>query len=191
MLNSKDSFKKKMPNMLTIGRIVIIPLFVFLLINPTELSRFWAAIIFIFASLTDWLDGYLARIYNAQSKSGFLMDPLADKILVMAALVMLSALPVEQGVPGWITVLLLGRELLVTGLRSVAALDGVPVPASRAAKHKTGWTMASIILLLFHQLTISQVEIPCHLLGMIALVIASGLSIFSGIDYAINLKKHY
>ena len=143
-----NQFARRLPNILSVLRLLAVPLFVVLLIDPTPTARLWATSIFVVASITDWLDGYIARIYKAESILGTLLDPLADKILVMAALVMLAAVPHEPRVPAWIVVVLLSREFLVTGLRGVAAVKGIVVPASRWAKHKTAWTMLSIVFLL-------------------------------------------
>ena len=112
---------------------------------PRPQSNLWATAIFIIASLTDWLDGYIARLYQAETILGTLLDPLADKVLVMAALVMLAAAPSGPRVAAWMVVVLLAREFLVTGLRSLAAVKGTVVPASRWAKHKTAWTLIAII----------------------------------------------
>lgn len=183
-----NNLGKKAPNILTFLRILVVPVFVFLLANPNPKSSLWAAIIFIFASLTDWLDGYIARLYKAESILGTMLDPLADKILVTAALVMLAAVPDKGRVEAWIVVVLLSREFLVTGLRSLAAVKGMVVPASRVAKHKTAWTFVAIILLLIDA-SCSFGVINFHFLGTIAIWVAMFLSVGSGIHYAVSLRK--
>ncbi len=181
---------KKVPNYLTLFRIVLVPIFVLLLIHPTPVRSLWATGIFLFASLTDWLDGYIARMYHAESILGTLLDPLADKILVTAALVMLAASPNEPRVPAWMVVVLLSRELLVTGLRSVAALKAVVVPASVSAKHKTAWTFVAIIALLIGEpYVVGGVLINFYLAGMVFLWIALLLSVTSGVNYALQLRS--
>lgn len=183
---------RRAPNVLSFLRILAVPIFVWLLIDPTPQGRLWATGIFVVASLTDWLDGYIARAYQAESILGTLLDPLADKILVMAALVMLSSGVDEQRVPAWMVVALLGRELLVTGLRSLAAIKGMAVPASYWAKHKTAWTMIAIFCLLVDQpYLIFGVLVNFHASGMVFLWIALFLSISTGADYAVKLRKMF
>lgn len=187
-----DEVGRKAPNVLTMLRILAVPIFVVLLIDPTPRSSLWAAAVFIVASLTDWLDGYLARLYHAESILGTLLDPLADKILVMAALVMLSAIHFEPRVPAWMVVLLLSREMIVTGLRSVAAVQGTVVAASRWAKHKTAWTMIAIIFLLINEpYEILGVLVDFHVAGMVFLWIALLFSLATGIAYGVNLRQMF
>lgn len=185
-----ESWGKKAPNILTVMRILAVPFFVFLLTDPSPQSRLWATAIFLLASFTDWLDGYLARIYKAESILGTLLDPLADKVLVTAALVMLAAEGGELRVPAWLVVIILARDLLVSGLRSLAAVQGIVVAASRAAKHKTAWTMVAIVFLLVGQTyQIYGTEVNFHVVGMIVLWGAVVLSVASGLDYAIKLRR--
>lgn len=183
---------KKVPNLLTLLRLLVVPLFVFLLVKPTPSSSFWATILFVFASLTDWLDGYIARLYQSETNIGKLLDPLADKILVTAALVMLTANMQSPRVPAWIVVVLLSRDLLITGLRSLAALQGNIVAAGAMAKHKTAWTMIAIFCLLLREnYKIAGFEVNFFYLGMIGLWIALALSLASGLGYAIRLRKMF
>lgn len=181
---------KKAPNILTFLRILVIPFFMYLLTNPTKESHLWSAGIFVLASLTDWLDGYIARVYKAESILGTLLDPIADKVLVMAALVMLASLPTEPRVPAWIVVALLAREFLVSGLRSLAAVQGNVVAASRFAKHKTAWTMLAIFFLLIaYPYEIFGNNINFFQIGMYCLWFALFLSVTTGFHYAVVLKK--
>lgn len=183
---------RRAPNIITFLRILVVPVFVFLLIDPTPESNLWATVIFIFASLTDWLDGYIARLYHAESILGTLLDPLADKILVMAALVMLAAIPSGPRVAAWMVVVLLARELIVTGLRSLAAVQGTVVAASRWAKHKTAWTLIAIICLLIDEpFHLFGVLVNFHLSGTVFLWIALVLSVGTGIDYAVKLRRMF
>jgi len=133
------------PNLLTMGRVVAIPFFVWLLDTPTPVRGFWACIVFTLAAITDLLDGYLARKLGVVSVLGKFLDPLADKLIVMAALVWM--VPMGR-MPAWAVVLLLGRELSVTGLRSVAASEGVVISAGNEGKTKTALQMIGIIALL-------------------------------------------
>lgn len=187
-----DEVGKRAPNVLTAMRLLAVPVFVFLLINPSPSKDLWATAIFLAASVTDWLDGYLARIYKAESILGKMLDPLADKILVSAALIMLAAVPGGGRVPAWIVVVLLSREFIVTGLRSIASLKGVVVPASRWAKHKTAWTFLAVTCLLIHSpYYIFGVLVDFQFSGTIFLWIALFLSVFSGANYAISLRRFF
>ncbi len=132
------------PNLLTMGRVVAIPFFVWLLDTPTPVRDFWACIVFTLAAITDLLDGYLARKLGVVSVLGKFLDPLADKLIVMAALVWM--VPMGR-IPAWAVVLLLARELSVTGLRSVAASEGVVISAGNEGKTKTALQMIGIIAL--------------------------------------------
>ena len=131
-----------LPNALTILRIFMVPLLVvFLLTEYTLVGLF----VFILASLTDWFDGYLARTRHQITTLGQLLDPIADKLLISAALISL----VELGLaPAWMVVIIVGRELAISGLRSIASDQGVQIPASTLGKYKTTVQMITIILLI-------------------------------------------
>lgn len=181
---------RKVPNILTFSRVFIVPVFIVLLVDPTPQKNFYAAVLFALASVTDWLDGYIARLYKAESILGKLLDPLADKVLVTAALVMLAAVPSGHRVDAWIVVVLLSRELIVTGLRSLAAVQGMVVAASDWAKHKTAWTLIAIIFLLLDaRFEFLGFTIDSHLSGTVFLWIALVLSVGTGLHYAISLRK--
>ena len=189
-------WKRKIPNALTAFRFLIVPFFVYLLLYPTQERMLWAAVVFLLAALTDWLDGFIARLYNAESILGKLLDPLADKILVMSALVMLSAIPIGSNlsaghyVPAWLVVILLAREFLVTGLRSVAAVKGTVVAASCLAKYKTALTMIAIILLLIGpSFKLPFFGMNFYLLGIIFLWLSAIVSVVSGMQYAVRLRR--
>ncbi len=183
-------WSKHSPNLLTLLRLFAVPVFVFLLVDPTPTSGLWATFIFIGASLTDWLDGYLARLYHAESILGKLLDPLADKILTMAALVMLAGAGAERSIPAWSVVALLSRDMLVSGLRSLAAVKGTIVEASRFAKHKTAWMMTAIIcLLISDRHSFFGLDIDFHHAGMTFLWISLFFSVTTGIHYAVTLRK--
>jgi CDP-diacylglycerol--glycerol-3-phosphate 3-phosphatidyltransferase len=134
-----------LPNLLTFARILMIPLCLWFLDQDTPRSGFWAAIVFTLAALTDILDGYLARKLGVVSVLGKLIDPLADKLIVMATLVWM----VHMGrMPAWAVIVLLAREFSVTALRSVAASEGVIISAGQEGKTKTALQMIGIIALL-------------------------------------------
>jgi CDP-diacylglycerol--glycerol-3-phosphate 3-phosphatidyltransferase len=149
-----------------------------------------SAAVFLLASVTDWLDGYIARAYDAESILGKLLDPLADKILVMSALVMLAAHPMGPKVPTWVVVILLAREFLVMGLRSLAAVKGSVVAASYWAKQKTGWTLAGITCLLIDRsYAFLGLELNFHFIGTLLIFLALILSVVSGTQYALRFKR--
>ncbi len=132
------------PNLLTMARVVMIPVFLWFLNQDTPKSCFWAALIYTVAAITDALDGFLARKLGVVSVLGKFLDPLADKLIVMAGLVWM--VPMGR-IQGWIVVLLLSREMAVTGLRSIAASEGVIIAAGGDGKIKTALQMTGIIAL--------------------------------------------
>jgi CDP-diacylglycerol--glycerol-3-phosphate 3-phosphatidyltransferase len=134
-----------LPNLITFARILMIPLCLWFLQSNTPQGCFFSALVFTFAALTDALDGYLARKMGIVSVLGKFMDPLADKLIVMASLVWLVPL---GRIPAWVVVLILGREITITGLRSVAASEGVVISAGSEGKTKTALQMVGIIAIL-------------------------------------------
>ncbi len=133
------------PNLLTFGRIIMIPLCLWFLDQDTPRSGFWASMTFTAAAITDVLDGYLARKLGVVSVLGKMIDPLADKLIVMATLVWM--VPMGR-MPAWVVIVLLSREFTITSLRSVAASEGVIISAGQEGKTKTAFQMLGIILLL-------------------------------------------
>ena len=136
-----------LPNLLTLARIACVPILVLLLFSDSRETGLWAALLFSLASITDWFDGYLARKWDIVTVMGKFLDPLADKLIVMAAFIML--IPLER-VPAWAVFLIIARETLVTGLRSVASAEGIVIDASNLGKYKTIFQMVAIIALLLH-----------------------------------------
>jgi CDP-diacylglycerol---glycerol-3-phosphate 3-phosphatidyltransferase len=166
-----------LPIGLTLTRILAVPLVILFLISSSRVHAVMAAAIFILAALTDWADGVLARRRNQVTTLGTLLDPIADKLLVAAALV--SLLQLEK-VAAWVVVVIIGRELAVTGLRAVAAGVGVIVPASRLAKWKTVSQYVAITLLIVEK----SVDSPAfHVGATVGLWVALGLTVASGGDY--------
>jgi CDP-diacylglycerol--glycerol-3-phosphate 3-phosphatidyltransferase len=165
------------PNLLTGMRIAAVPVLVFLLLFPGRLASSLAAICFVLAGATDFLDGFLARRYRSVSRIGKFLDPVADKLLVSAALIML--IPLGR-VPAWIAFLIVGRELAVTGLRGLAASEGIILAPDRWGKAKTLLQMAALTCLILHyplgSLNVQQ-------LGTVLLWLALIITLISGVWY--------
>lgn len=182
---------KHVPNLLTLLRLALIPIFVLLMLGDPSQFRVNCAIgVFILAAVTDYIDGMLARRFGAVSALGKLLDPLADKILVMAALIMLvaqrSASTCEPWVPGWLVVLVLGREVWVTGLRAVAAAGGEVIAAANSGKVKSLLQMLSVILLLLHDFSLEPfigLPMTAQGLGVRLLFLSLLFSLFGAYGY--------
>lgn len=139
-----------LPNKLTVARLIITMIFVVVLSANFAHSKSLALALFVVASITDFLDGYIARKYDLVTKFGKLMDPLADKILMCAGFVLLTAQKPESLIPAWIVVTILAREFLVTGLRLLASSEGKVLAAEKLGKHKTTWQIITIIYFLVY-----------------------------------------
>ncbi len=169
-----------LPNKLTILRVIMIPFFiVFLLVPITPYDKWIALTIFIIASLTDLLDGKIARKYNLVTNFGKFMDPLADKLLVCSALICL----IELGkIPAWMVIVIIAREFIISGFRLVASHSGVVIAASYWGKFKTTFQMAAVCLLIV-DIAVLQV------LTQIILWIAVILTVVSLVDYLAKNKE--
>ncbi|GAM10611.1 CDP-diacylglycerol--glycerol-3-phosphate 3-phosphatidyltransferase [Geobacter sp. OR-1] len=181
------------PNILTLLRIAAIPLLVMLLLTPSKTAGFWAAALFSAASVTDWLDGYLARRMGIVTVFGKFLDPIADKLIVMAALIMI--LPFGR-VPAWMVLVILGREIIITGLRGIASTEGIVIQASDLGKYKTIFQIVAIIGLLLHydyhpyfSIDSPLLTVNMHNVGMFYLWIATILTAWSGVDYLAKFMK--
>jgi CDP-diacylglycerol--glycerol-3-phosphate 3-phosphatidyltransferase len=136
-----------LPNLLTFLRILLIPVVLWLIAEGTPRANFWAAIVYGVTAVTDFLDGWLARRQNLISVLGKFLDPLADKLLVMAVLVFM----VDLGrVPFWAVIVIIGRELSITSLRVIAMSEGVLIAAGRGGKDKTALQMVALLFLIVH-----------------------------------------
>lgn len=165
------------PNILTLFRIVLIPFFVVILLVKIPYGDYLAAFIFMVAALTDSLDGYLARRWKQITKLGIILDPLADKLLITAALISL----VELGrIPGWIAIIILGREFAVSGLRAIKAEEGVIIPASKWGKAKTVSQIIAVLLVILEHLYEPFIAWP---IGMWFMYLAVAITIWSGGEY--------
>ncbi|MCI6713642.1 MAG: CDP-diacylglycerol--glycerol-3-phosphate 3-phosphatidyltransferase [Lachnospiraceae bacterium] len=168
-----------LPNKLTLFRVILIPFFVlFMLVDITAYDKWIALAIFIIASLTDLLDGKIARKYNLVTNFGKFMDPLADKLLVCSALICLVAL---TKIPAWIVIIIIAREFIISGFRLIASDNGVVIAASYWGKFKTTFQMVMICLM------IADIE-AISLITTVVMWIALILTIVSLVDYLIKNK---
>jgi CDP-diacylglycerol--glycerol-3-phosphate 3-phosphatidyltransferase len=166
-------------NKITILRIVLLPLLVVFLIKDEALFNWLALAVYLLAAATDWLDGYVARTSNEVTTLGKLLDPVADKLLFTAALLPL----VSRGeVADWMAILLLGREFLVSGLRSVASSEGVIIAAGTMGKYKTGFSITALAMLIVG----GWFTLPGHLFLWLTLI----LSLVSGGKYFYAYRHH-
>lgn len=168
-----------LPNKLTLFRVILIPFFVlFMLVDITAYDKWIALAIFIAASLTDLLDGKIARKYNLVTNFGKFMDPLADKLLVCSALICLVAL---AEIPAWIVIIIIAREFIISGFRLIASDNGVVIAASYWGKFKTTFQMVMICLM------IADIE-AISLITTIIMWIALILTVVSLVDYLVKNK---
>ncbi len=171
-------------NNLTLARIFIVPLLlVIFLYSTSKTSSLIAALIFGLAAFTDWLDGYVARKQNTITTLGKFLDPLADKILVCITLIMLLSL---DRVPAWMVVVIVAREVAVTGLRIAVAREGIIIESSKLAKYKTAFQLFSLGCLIIHY---SYWTINFHLVGIITLWIAMIITLWTGLVYFIKFLE--
>lgn len=174
-----------MPNILTLCRIATVPVIVCLLRFPGPVASDAAAAVFFVSSITDFLDGYIARSYGSGTNLGKFLDPLADKLIVMAALVMLAGTPRSPHVPAWMVVVLVSRELVITGLRGIAAVEGRIIAADELGKYKMALQCIAIQGLLIHY---TYYHIEFFAAGMFMLWIAMVVSVWSAVDYIVKAR---
>lgn len=170
-------------NKLTLLRIFLVPVFMFFLLTRIPYGQYIAAVIFIFAASTDGLDGYIARKRKEVTTLGKLLDPLADKLLVSAALICLVDLKL---VSGWVAFIIIARELFVTGLRSIAASEGVIIAASKLGKVKTVSQIIAIVAILLQDQITYLIQLN---LGKYMMYLAVLITVWSGVDYFLKAKK--
>ena len=177
---------KKIPNLLTVGRILIVPFFVLAFYLPGFYGDLTALILFIIASFTDFLDGMLARFLGEESKLGELLDPIADKIIVAAALILLVMDGTIRHYEVIAAIIILTREILVSGLREFLAKGEIKLPVSNLAKLKTVLQMVSIALLLSGETgnkIINFQDYNAQTIGIILLWLSAALTLFTGYEY--------
>ena len=176
-----------LPNLLTLARVAAVPVVLLLLLSDSRTAGLWAAAVFGMAATTDFVDGWLARKWGIVTVLGKFLDPLADKLIVMVALIML--IPLDR-VPAWAVFLILAREMVVTGLRSIASSEGIVIAASDLGKYKTIYQMVAIPGLMLHYdynwffgLEWGIFQVNMHNFGIFFFYIAFVLTLWSGFDY--------
>jgi CDP-diacylglycerol--glycerol-3-phosphate 3-phosphatidyltransferase len=174
-----------LPNMLTLGRIAVIPLFVWWTYDADPMYSLGAALLFTAAAVTDVVDGFLARRWNLVTVVGKFMDPLADKLIVMAALVMMVRL---GRIPAWVVIVLLSREFIVSGLRTIAASEGMVISAGQEGKWKTSLQLVGIIALVVHythrvDLLFTAQDVDFNSVGQVLIYLSTVLSVWSAAVY--------
>jgi len=177
------------PNLMTLGRIALIPVFLWLLVYESRHNSFIAAAIFAIAALSDWIDGWLARVSGKVTTLGRFLDPLSDKIIVLSALVELLRL---GRVPAWVVVVILAREFLISGLRTIAVSEGLVISASQGGKWKTSLQLCGIICLMLHyhypiDYLFGTVMTDFHAVGSMLLY----LSLIPGIASAVQYVREF
>jgi cardiolipin synthase len=177
-----------LPNLLTLSRIGVLPVIVGLLYWTAPWASWIALAIFVVASVTDWLDGYFARLWNDVSPLGRFLDPIADKLLVAAVIVMLVASERIDGLVVLPALVILCREILVSGLREYLAEIRVPMPVSKLAKWKTALQMVALGILIVGEA--GPVGVPLREIGEVGLWVAGGLTLVTGYDYLVRGLEH-
>ncbi len=181
-----------LPNLLSLVRIGLVPLVVLALLRPDPTGRAIAAGLFLIACITDFFDGWIARRRGITTALGKFLDPLADKLIVVAVLIMLAGVPPEPRVPAWMVVVIALRELAVTGLRSLASTSGIVLAAEELGKYKMILQMFALEALLIHyQYPIpgTGLVIDFHVAGMRLLWIAMIFTVWSAIDYYVRVLR--
>lgn len=173
------------PNVVTIARIALIPFFVAVLSAESRRNSFWAALIFGAASATDFLDGYLARRFQLITTFGKFIDPLADKLITMSAYVVLVHL---ARLPAWVVLVILSREFIISGLRTIAMSEGIVIAASQGGKWKTALQLVGIVALIVHypyevDLLVYQAPVNFHVVGIVLTYVSLVPSVWSAVDY--------
>src|SRR3982751_4186709 len=174
------------PKLITLARIALVPVFLYLLYYENRRNSFLAALIYALCALTDWFDGWLARVTDKVTTLGKFLDPLADKVIVLSALEMLVRL---GRVAVWVVVVIVAREFLISGLRAIAASEGLVISASQGGKWKTSLQLTGIICLMLHyhygiHYGFGRVLVTdFHAVGLMILYLSLLPAIASAIDY--------
>ena len=174
-----------LPNFITLTRILLIPVFVVLFATPTEDRSLSAALVFVVAAVTDLLDGYLARRNGQVTTLGKLLDPIADKLLVLSALILLVNI---DRVSALVAILIIAREVAVTGVRAIAAGEGMVIAAETTGKYKMALQVVAIVLLVLEDTFVSDLG-NLHLAGIVTLYLSLVLGYLSGGQYVWSFWK--
>jgi CDP-diacylglycerol--glycerol-3-phosphate 3-phosphatidyltransferase len=174
------------PNIVTLFRIATAPVLVWILMHTGPEASWIAAGVFFIATVSDFFDGYLARSYDYVTTLGKFLDPMADKLVVTTALIMLAGMARTPHVPAWMVVVLVTREIMVTGLRAVAAAEGLIVGAEELGKYKMTLQAIAIHGLLIHY---TYLHVDFFAAGMFILWLAMGVSVWSGVDYYVRVVR--
>lgn len=180
-----------LPNLLTFLRILLIPVVIWLLLRETPVANFMAALVYVASAVTDALDGWLARRQGLVSLLGKFLDPLADKVLVIAVLVFLVQI---DRAPAWAVVLIVARELGVTSLRTVAMSEGTVIAAGESGKRKTALQMVALLFLIVHHrywvdFLVVRTEVDFHEVGLVLLYLSLLLAVTSAGEYLHMLDR--
>jgi len=179
-LVSPENETINLPNAITLLRIGVIPVLFFLLTSPGEMWSFILALIFICAAFTDLLDGYIARKYQIVTTMGKFLDPVADKIIVNTAMILM--IPIGR-IPAWMVAIIIIRDFVVDGMRSIASSEGVVIDASSLGKQKTLCQIIAVSALMIHYPIFG---LDAHAVGIVVLYVALFLTLYSGADYSIK-----
>jgi len=180
-----------LPNALTLSRIFLIPVFVLVFLEPTPKRSLAAAAVFGLAALTDAVDGYLARRWGTVTRLGKLLDPIADKLLILTALFLLVDFDRNDGSPrveAWVAIVLAGRELVVTGLRAVAAREGIDLTPEMTGKIKMATQVVAILFLILDEAVPASLNF--HYWGTLVLFVSLALSLISAAQYIHQFVTH-
>lgn len=174
------------PNLLSLFRIACIPLIVALMGSTDQYAASLSFLVYLVASLTDFFDGWLARRWGLVTALGKLLDPLADKLLVVSALLMLAMMERDPGIPDYLVVVIVGRELAVTGLRSIAAAEGIVLGAETSGKIKMILQTVGVHALILHY---TYYGFSFHLLGITCLVASAIFGVWSAVQYHVSVFR--
>ncbi len=181
MDKKRDIFN--VPNIITLTRISVVPFLFFLLMSPGPFWSLVLAALFVLASVTDFFDGFIARKYNMITTMGKFLDPLADKLIVNSAMILM--IPIGR-IDAWIVVIIIMRDLIVDGIRSIASSEGIYIQASILGKQKTLAQIIAVTALMIHY---PFLGLDAHFVGTIILYVAFLLTIYSGLDYFIKFYQ--
>ncbi len=191
MRSVNNQFVKNLPNHITLLRLALVPVFVLLLYQDSRTAHWVAFAVFVVAAITDYVDGYLARKFGAVSDLGRLLDPLVDKVLILSALVMLvgrrDLIDGSAWVPAWLVIVILGRELWVTGLRGLAASQGVILAAGRSGKVKSGLQMIAVSFLLAGttRIPLFGLSLSARFIGLNLLMLSAIVGVWGAYTYTV------